>query len=314
MSSTAGIQNLLVNVFRPIYTYDPFTTLFTPKLSISNIDNYSGNTISVFTAAVGDSASNVYVGSNAGNLYTAIRASSNNTALGFGAGSSISNVSNSTYIGFNAGSGASNASSVIAIGASAGGNGISNIFVGNGTGGTGSNNILIGHGISSGSSNYKFQLGSTLYGDLSKNWIGIGRPTPLDITDALDVSGNVYVLGQVGINTIPTHTLDINGDTRSSGGFLSIQSNVLLTGGGPNVTIGPIKKGIIAVSAVDQDTTANRVAKIFFAYSTSNVVALSSSQSGDIDFATSSTNLQLATTATSSNIIADYSITYFPLP
>ena len=220
MSSTAGIQNLLVNVFRPIYTYDPLTTLFTPKLSLSNIDNYSGNNISVFTAAVGDSASNVYVGSNAGNLYTAIQASSNNTALGEHAGNVISNVSNSTYLGYNTGAGASNASNVIAIGAGAGGNGISNIFVGNGTGSTGSNNILIGHGINAGSSNYKFQLGTSVYGDLSKNWIGIGTSTSIDPTDGrFDVSGNVYVLGQVGINTIPTHTLDINGDTRSSGGM-----------------------------------------------------------------------------------------------
>jgi hypothetical protein len=328
MSSTTGFQNLLVNVFRPVYTYDPLNPLFTPKLSISNIDTYSGNTISVFNAAVGDSASNVYVGSNAGNPYTSLQSCSNNTTIGYGAGANISNVSNSTYLGFNTGAGASNASNVIAIGANAGGAGISNIFLGNGTSSTGSNNILIGHGINVGSSNYRFRVGSSVYGDLSTNWIGIGTSTPYDTNDRLDVSGNMYLLGQIGVNITPgSRTLDVNGDFRaadasgntldfndgvtlSSGGFGSIQSNVSAAVG--TTTIGQIKKGIIHVSAVDRASSANRAAYIYFAWTTSNVTSLASSSNGDTDITTSTTNIQISNVTTTKTY--DYSITYFPLP
>jgi hypothetical protein len=356
MSSTTGIQNLLVNVFRPVYTYDPINPLFTPKLSISNIDAYSGNTISVFNAAVGDTAGNVYVGSNAGNSYTTIRSCSNNTTLGYGAGFAISNVSNSTYIGFNTGAATSNASNVIGIGTNTGGAGISNIFLGNGTssigsnnisighgivGGTtsnvflgngtsatGSNNILIGHGISGGSSSSKFQVASTLYGNLLTNWIGIGTTTPYDPNDKLDVSGNMYLLGQIGVNITPgDRTLDVNGDFRaadasgnildfndgvtlSSGGLGSVQSNVSAAVG--TTTIGQIKKGIIHVSAVDRASSANRAAYIYFAWTTSNVTSLASSSNGDTDITTSTTNIQISNATTTKTY--DYSITYFPLP
>jgi carbonic anhydrase/acetyltransferase-like protein (isoleucine patch superfamily) len=123
MSSTTGSQNLLVNVFRPVYRYEIPTggsaAIFTPKLEISNIDTVTANSLTVFTASVGDSNGNVYVGSNAGNSYEFRKLCSNVTALGFGAGNNISNVSNSVYIGFNAGAGAASATSVIAIGANA---------------------------------------------------------------------------------------------------------------------------------------------------------------------------------------------------
>lgn len=334
MSSTSGIQNLLVNVFRPVYTYDPaaVNAIFVPKLEMSNIDTYSGNTISVFTAGVGDSASNVYVGINAGNVYSNTRACVNNTAIGYGAGSNISNVSNSTYLGFYAGSGAADASSVIGIGSTVGGAGASNIFIGNGTKSTGNQNILLGHGIDISGQSYALRVGSTIYGDLSKNWIGIGTNDHADVNTRLDISGNTYINGQLGINIIPgTRTLDVNGDfraedgasnvlnfqqglTTSSGGFVSIQSNITMAGGGDDVIIGPIKKGIINISALDRATSANRSARIFFAYTTSNVTELGTGVSnGYIDITTSNTNLKIDSTNPSSAIV-DYSVTYFPLP
>ncbi len=249
MSSTSNVQNFLVNVFRPVYTYDPTTTTFTPKLELSNIDTYSGNTVSIFTVAVGDSNSNVYVGSNAGNSYTTTKLCSNVTAVGYGAGSNISNVSNATYLGFNAGVGALTASNVVAIGANANGNGISNVYVGTGTGsggnsnvflgagttGAGSGSILIGPGLSDGGSNTVFKLGRTfLTGDMSTNWLGIGRTTPYDSNDRLDVSGNVYVFGQQGINKVPSRTLDVNGTFRAdngSGSKLDLDTDITITGG-----------------------------------------------------------------------------------
>lgn len=344
MSSTAGIQNLLVNVFRPVYVYDSAgtTTLFTPKLEMSNIDNYSGNTLSVFTAAVGDSASNVYVGSNAGNPYTLIKACSNVTAVGYGAGSNISNVSNAVYLGYYAGAGVLAASNVIAIGvnangngtanvsigSNAGGTGISNVYIGNSTGGSGDGNILLGHGISSGASSNLLRIGSAIYGNLSTNWVGIGTPTYGVIQNRLDVSGDTQIMGQLGINAIPgTRTLYVNGNfkaqdasansldfdnglTTSSGGLASSQGTTAVTGGA--TTIGTLKKGVVIVSAVDNASSANRAARILLAHTTSNVTDIGSDiAAGSTSITISSSNIQITDAA---NGTYAWSITYFPVP
>jgi hypothetical protein len=329
MSSTTGIQNFLVNVFRPVYTYDPLTTIYTVKLELSNIDTYSGNTVSVFTAAVGDSASNVYVGSNAGNVFTNTRASSNVVALGYGAGSNISNVSNSTYLGNAAGAAALNANAVIAIGTGAGGNGTSNIFIGNGTKSTGSNNILVGHGIDIGASNNTLRLGSTLYGNLSTKWIGIGTPSPYDANDKLDVSGNVYVLGQVGINITPgNRTLDVNGNFRaadSSGNTLDFNSGVVSSTGGftsirgsrsvgstGTISIATLKKGLIMIMVSSGATNFDGRTVMVLDTATPTVSNLSSNNSGTttVNFTSNSINIS---NATAGILLYDWAVTYFPL-
>jgi hypothetical protein len=332
MSSTSNVQNLFVNVFRPVYTYDPTTANFTPKIEVSNVDVVSGNSISVFTAAVGDSASNMYVGSNAGNAYTAIRACCNTVALGVGAGNLISNVSNSVFLGFNAGAGVISASSNVIIGANTNGNGSSNIVIGAGSGTVGSSNIFIGQAIAPGNVTNQLRVGYsnkiTIAGDLSAQWVGIGGTLePDDSLNKLDVSGNTYIYGNLGINTVPGfRTMDVNGNfraddgiglldfsngvTASSNGYVSIQGNV--SAGVGSTTIGSIRKGIIHVSTVDQASSANRAAYIYFAWTTSNVSALASSSNGDTDIATSSTNIQISNTTSTKTY--DYSITYFPLP
>ncbi len=333
--NTTGIQNYLSNVFRPIYTYDTTASNFTPKLELSNIDVYSGNSVSVFTAAVGDSNSNVYVGSNAGNPFNITRACSNVTALGFGAANNISNDSNSVYIGWYAGSSGSNSADVISIGADSGGNGASNIFLGTSTGTVGQSNILIGHFIAPSNVSNQVRIGIRnqipIAADLSKNWVGIGGIlTPTDIAYAnTDISGNMRIQGSLGLNIIPGgRTLDVNGNfratdaanevldftngiTRCSGGYASVQSNISFTGGVG--TLGAIKKGIIHVSAVDQASSANRAAKIFFAWTTSNVTLMSDVSAGRTNITTSSTNIQVTDTSGSSQTYG-YNITYFPLP
>ena len=341
MSSTTGVQNLLVNVFRPVYTYDATTTLFTPKVELSNIDTYSGNTIAVFTAAVGDSNNNVYVGSNAGNPFTTTKLCRNVAAFGYGAGSNISNVSNAVYIGFNAGASAVSASNVVAVGANTIGDGTSNVYVGAGTGGTGnfnifvgtsntgsgSNNILIGQEISNGSSNNTFRLGSSyLYGNMSTKWLGLGTTSPNDVNNKLDVSGNMYVFGQMGINRTPVRTMDINGDfrsadangtldfnngvTTSSGGLGSLRGSITVSGGA--VTIGQLKKGAVLISAVDSADSANRASRLVLAYTTSNVTDIGTNvTAGNTSITFSTSNIQI-TDAT--NASYTYSITYFPLP
>lgn len=272
--NTTGVQNYLSNVFRPIYTYDTTTSNFTPRLEMSNIDTYSGNTISVFTAAIGDSNSNVYVGSNAGNAYNFTRNCRNVTAIGYGAASNISNDSNSIYIGWYAGSSGSNTLDVISIGTNSGGNGgISNIFLGTNTGTTGSSNVFIGHGIDlSGVSNqvrvgYKNQI--PIAADVSKNWVGLGGYTaPVHINDKLDVSGNMYLLGNIGLNTEPgvEATLDVNGNFQSDDGhallrFRTTNSNSLLsfsnyTSGIANLSVGGFTKSATGFSSIQGKTAS----------------------------------------------------------
>jgi hypothetical protein len=231
MSSTTNIQNLLVNVFRPVYSYDPTTTTFTPKLELSNIDTVSGNSVSVFTAAVGDANSNVYVGSNAGNPYTALQSCRFVTALGYSAANAIFNVSNSVFVGYNAGAGASGASSNVIVGANATGNGTSNVRIGSSSTGTGSFNvsvgatcatstysncILLGPGLVA-TQDAQLQIGTSyLTGNLATKWLGFNTPTSLypDSNSRVDISGNTTIKGQVGINMIPVRTVDVNGDFR----------------------------------------------------------------------------------------------------
>lgn len=240
MSSTTGFQNLLVNVFRPVYTYDATTTTFTPKLEMSNIDTYSGNTVSVFTAAVGDANSNVYVGSNAGNSYLTLKACRYVSAFGYGAAEGISNVSNSVFVGFNAGTGAAGATNNVIIGDNATGNGFSNVRIGSSSSGTGSSNVSIGASTNSvgysncillgpaitATQNNQFRVGSNyLYGNMGTKWLGVGTSSPYDANNKLDVSGNAYFLGQVGINEVPVRTLDVNGDFRTADAYGSLDFN-----------------------------------------------------------------------------------------
>ena len=233
MSSTTGVQNLLVNVFRPVYAYDPAATvsLYTVKLDASNINAYYGNNVDVLWANVGDTFGNVYVGKQAGNDPTITSKNcSNVTAIGFSAGGGISNVQNSVYLGYYAGKGSADANTVISIGTNTLGNGVSNIFIGNksGTLGSGSSNILIGHDISLGAVNDKLRIGVganiLIAGDFSNKWVGIGGYTsPVYTYDKFDVSGNAYFLGNVGINIEPgTRTLDVNGNFRAGDASSSI--------------------------------------------------------------------------------------------
>jgi hypothetical protein len=344
MSSTSNVQNFLVNVFRPVYTYDPTTTTFTPKLELSNIDTYSGNTVSIFTAAIGDSNNNVYVGSNAGNSYTTTKLCRNVTALGYAAGSNISNVSNSTFLGYNAGAGAASVSNTVAVGDNASGNGTSNVRIGSSNVGTGISNVSIGAGTSSSTysncvllgagltatQDNQFRVGASyLWGNQSTKWLGIGASTPYDVNNKMDVSGNLYVFGQQGINMVPIRTLDVNGNfrasdafgtldfsngvTSSSNGFASRQGTLSMAGGGDDQIIGPIKKGIIAVSALDTTDPANRAAAMYFAYDSNAVAALSTSSNGYLSTNTSNLNLKVDSTNPSSASVV-YSVTYFPLP
>jgi hypothetical protein len=349
MSSTSNVQNFLVNVFRPVYTYVPTKTTFTPKLELSNIDTYSGNTVSIFTAAIGDSNNNVYVGSNAGNSYTTTKLCRNVTALGYAAGSNISNVSNSTFLGYNAGAGAASVSNTVAVGDNASGNGTSNVRIGSSNVGTGISNVSIGAGTSSSTysncvllgaglaatQDNQFRVGASyLWGNQSTKWLGIGASTPYDVNNRLDVSGNLYVLGQEGINRVPVRTLDVNGNfrasdafgtldfsngvTSSSNGFASLTGTISNAGAPSSTTIGTLKKGIIAVSAQDTTSTSDYESVMAFcrdsADGSTTVDMTSNVQGGDVTvvFQSGGSNIQISNVNSIKTI--SWSVTYFPLP
>lgn len=310
--NTTGIQNYLSNVFHPIYTYDSVLSNFTPRLELSNIDTYSGNNIAVFTAAVGDANNNVYVGSNAGNAYDRLQACSNVTAVGYGAGSAISNVDNSVYMGYYAGTGTSNTTDVIAIGYEVKGGGNSNIFVGSRTGTTGNSNIFIGHSIDiSTSVSNQIRIGYAnqipIAADLSRNWVGLGGILSPTNGRSLDVSGNTRIRDASG------GTFDVSsGLAWSSGGYASTRGRVTISNNS-NVSIGSLQKGIVLVST--SSGSANFDGRMSFVLDTSTPIVsnLSSNKSltTTVNFTTNNINIS---NTTGGVLTYDYSITYFPLP
>lgn len=341
--NTTGIQNYLSNVFRPIVSYDPATSNFTPLLELSNIDNFSGNTITVFKAAVGDSANNVYVGKEAGNEYNVTRGVVNTTAVGFGSGSNTSNVSNSVYYGTRAGAGNTTVRDIIAAGyeAGRGPGGSSNIFIGSGTGakldGTiGSSNLFIGHGISSVSAvSNQIRIGLAqripIAADICHNWVGLGGiVNPRDLSfSSIDLSGSTQIRGNLGINITPgARTLDVsgnfrardssgnildffNGVTRSSGGYSSIQGSIVAPVGNTD-PIGTLKRGLIHISAIDRDISGNHAFYSIFAFTPQAHTVVTALSNGQTNISIATSNIRI-----SNGIVGrtyDYNITYFPLP
>ena len=211
MSSTSNVQNLLTNVFRPSYQYDTVNQLYSTKLEMANIDTITANSVSVFTAAVGDSNSNVYVGVGAGNSFSnaTSKVTSNNVAIGSLAGTTINHASNSVFLGYNAGANAVTSVSTVSIGAASKGDGSSNVYIGAGAGpltGVGSNNIFIGAGVTTATApTSNLKIGSAIVADMTNKYFGIWNATP---THALDVNGDVVIStpafgGHLGINTDP---------------------------------------------------------------------------------------------------------------
>ena len=93
------------------------------------------------------------------------------------------------------------------------------------TSSTYSNCVLLGPAITA-TQNNQFRIGSNyIWGDLGTKWLGLGRSSPYDVNNKLDVSGNAYFFGQVGINMVPIRTLDVNGNFRSADAFGSLDFN-----------------------------------------------------------------------------------------
>jgi hypothetical protein len=221
MSSTTNVQNLLVNVFRPVYVYDSIANLFQVKLDMSNVNTVFANIFSGLRADIGDAAGNVYVGVGSGNPIDVSNDCANNTVLGLFAGAGMSNVTNSIYLGYTAGQGSENADGTTAIGINTIGDGISNIYIGNSTGGAGDSNLFLGHDLSANAS-----LSNTMYlgfgnplitGKFDTQRVGILTTTP---TYPIELANYTYISNGLGINADPVlHTLNVNGDVFVEDGF-----------------------------------------------------------------------------------------------
>jgi hypothetical protein len=241
-------------------------------------------------------------------------------------------------MGYRAGAGNVGTSNTIAMGSEAGEGaiGVSNIFLGTETrSAIGSSNIFIGHGIdlSSVSNQVRIGLGTNtpIAADLVTNWVGLtGLTNPLDANNKLDVSGNVRIQGQLGINITPgTRTLDVNGNfraqdasanvldfsaglTRSSAGFASVRgSNVVAHTS--NVSIGTLKTGIVIIAV--RSGSANFDGRTEFVLDTTSPIVsnLSSNKSvtTTVNFTSNSINIS---NTTGGSLTYDWTITYFPLP
>jgi multisubunit Na+/H+ antiporter MnhE subunit len=145
---------------------------------------------------------------------------------------------------------------------------------------------------------------------------------------AQDAAGNKvdFTGGQVGVNRDPQRTLDISGTFRvesnattlldvnsaavtAPGGYTSVTGSISADVG--TTTIGPIKRGLLHVAAIDQASITNQAFYTFFASSTSNVSVIATAINGDTDITPSGSNLQISNASTTKTY--DYSITYFPL-
>jgi len=311
MSSTSNVQNLLTNVFRPVFVYDATNGVYQSKLELTNVDAVSANIVYTFAAAVGDSMGNVYVGINSGNPNSllAIKANSNSTFVGKESGSGSTSNTESVFIGYRAGASAVSSSYSISIGANAKSGGISNVFIGNGAGITsGSNNIFIGPGVTNGGTavNNKLLIGSGstttfMVGDLSGNRVGINLSslTPYTTDTRLVVNGFTRIggttnNGKLAINTTPeTFDLDVNGTQRiqdgvgtltfsngiqtSTGGFNSTTSNLTTVSSGTFLyTIGSWKKGNVLITSRRSDNNQYVSSMYFCANETTPTIVLMS--------------------------------------
>ena len=347
MSSTSNVQNLLTNVFRPVFIYDTTNGVYQTKLELTNVDSVSANTVYGFTAAFGDASGNVYVGINSGNPYSSLAASSNtcNTFVGISAGASTSNVKNGVFLGYRAGFGTSNSSNSISIGANTLNGGNSNIYIGCATGiVSGSNNIFLGPGISNGGTSVsnRLMIGSgsntAIVGDLSGNRIGINLSNLPTTTPnvTLDVNGFTRIgtnaNGGLGINMLPgNYALDVTGAQRiqdgvgtlifsngiqsSTGGFRSVSGTTGSMASGGTSNIGLWKKGIMMVSAQDTSNSTNFTSELAIVCLTGTTYTVTPMSSIDSNATiTAATSNIVLTNNGGAGRLYTYSITYFPTP
>ena len=208
MSSTSNVQNVLANVVRPVYTYDPATSNYVAKVIISNVDTFSVRTIEVENLEFGDANRNLYLGVDAGSTNSN---SASNVAIGFGAAENNINTRNSVFVGYTAGGAdITDASASVVLGANTRSGGSSNVYVGYGTGldsNTASGNVFVGPAIvpaTSVSNEVRIGKGGTIpfYANMNNGYTGINTIAPnyeLDVSaSTTNLRGTLRVVGHAG--------------------------------------------------------------------------------------------------------------------
>lgn len=248
MSSTSNIQNVLSNVVRPVYVYDPATSNYSAKVIISNVDTFSVKTIEVENLEFGDANSNVYLGIDAGSENSNSR---RNVGVGVGAAQNNVNTKNSVFVGYAAGGeNITDASASVVLGASTLSGGSSNVYVGFGTGSSASNasgNIFLGPNLTMAiplSNEIRIGNGSNIpfSANMNNRYIGLNTATPnyeLDVSaDTANFQGDVRITGSLrvagsgGLESAQPSAVELgNGDTATGSGNLSTISFQSNTGG-----------------------------------------------------------------------------------
>lgn len=123
---------------------------------------------------------------------------------------------------------------------------------------TGSNNIIIGHDVDAPAADsvQKLNIGNTVYGDLAKDYIGIGESAP---TVALDVNGSAILNGGLTVAEMITATgVNVNGHI-SSESVKTMSANVIgnLSANGANLATVNVSKTLTSPSVVTQKLTAS---------------------------------------------------------
>lgn len=320
MSSTTNVQNLFTNVFRPAYIYDSATSNYMVRLVLSNIDSYVGNSATLSNVNVSDSNFNVYVGTGSGNVYSNTAGSYRNTAVGYQAAGLNTRVVDSVVVGYGAGQSITDASYNVLIGSSARGGGQSNIYIGYSTGiaGPAVGNIFLGTQLDASSTiSNTLRIGNTsnivINANIPGNLVGINTVAPLA---NFDVSGLALFENKVGIqwtssNDI-TKSLDVNGQVRATGGYVSEQGTSIVGGSGRTTLAASLKRGMILVSAVDTGSSANHAARHVLAWSTSNASNIGSDVSAGTTTIDISAGIAISNSGGSSATYA-WNITYFPI-
>jgi hypothetical protein len=320
MSSTTNVQNLFTNVFRPAYVYDAATSNYMVRLVLSNIDSYIGNTVTVSNVNVSDSNFNVYVGTGSGNVYSNTAGSFRNTAVGYQSAGLNTRVVDSVILGYGAGQSITDASYNVLVGSSTRGGGQSNIYIGYSTGiaGPAVGNIFLGTQLDASSTvSNTLRIGNTsnivIQANMSNKLVGINTTNPLA---NFDVSGLALFENKVGIqwassNDI-TKSLDVNGQVRSTGGYLSDQGTTVVGGSAKTTIASSLKRGMILVSAVDTGSSANRAARHVLAWTTSNATNVGSDISAGTTSIDISTGIAISNSGGSAATYA-WNVTYFPI-
>jgi hypothetical protein len=176
---------------------------------------------------------------------------------------------------------------------------------------------LIGTGVSPSNVSNTLRISQNIAGDLTTKWVGIGgviEPT-YPTLNSFDISGHTYANGKIGIQMLPSNSLNVNGETQSTGGFFSLTGSFLLNAGASS-NVGLMRKGTMLLQGQDAATPAsNYFSRSVYVRDESGVnvpVAIQGTSNGYVTFIYSGSNILISNTDSAAHTFK-WSITSFPL-